>query len=154
MNLHEKLLSKREIKPSPDGRFQDCWWWTGSKGGKNYGRIDIENKNCKVHRISASIWLDFDLNSKLLICHKCDNRLCFNPEHLFVGTNQDNVRDMYSKGRNTPKQMFFNAKTNKIEANQIRDLYLSGRFYQYEIGEFYNLSQQAINKITNNQSWQ
>jgi hypothetical protein len=52
-----------------------------------------------VPRVAAAVYLGFDLQDELLICHHCDNPLCFNPEHLFPGTSLDNNRDMAGKGR-------------------------------------------------------
>lgn len=103
-STEEKLKEKITIKPSPNGKFQDCWWWTGDSTCKynddrNYGIILIDQKRHRVHRVSASIYLGFDLNSELEVCHKCDNPICFNPDHLFVGTKSDNMKDMWDKDR-------------------------------------------------------
>lgn len=53
----------------------------------------------RAHRLAAKFWLP-NFNSKLLVCHKCDNTPCFNPEHIFQGTHQDNTNDCIAKGRN------------------------------------------------------
>ena len=90
-----------------------CWNWTGHTIGRDpwkYGAMKYMGKETMVHRLAASFYLGFDLNSDKHICHRCDNTLCFNPKHLFVGTNQDNQRDAVQKGRNwnTAKVMCIN----------------------------------------------
>lgn len=74
-----------------------CWGWKGGKS-RGYGHIFFDNKNIKAHRASWMIHNGEILN-KLLVCHKCDNRICTNPEHLFLGTQKDNVQDMIKKNR-------------------------------------------------------
>jgi len=76
-----------------------CWNWTGAKGKRGYGHMKYAGKTSYVHRVSAHCFLRFDLSSKLQVCHRCDNRICCNPKHLFIGSNLDNIRDAVSKGR-------------------------------------------------------
>jgi hypothetical protein len=91
----------RKCEPGPGG----CMNWTGCVDSSGYGKIHIgsisdgTNRRVRVHRLAASIWLGFDLDSPLCVLHRCDNKLCFNPAHLFVGTVADNNADCWSKGR-------------------------------------------------------
>jgi hypothetical protein len=80
----------------------DCWIFIGALGSNGYGLLHFEGKNYRVHRLSAFAYLDFDLDSSLLVCHKliCPNRDCFNPDHLYVGTKKDNIRDSVIAGTN------------------------------------------------------
>jgi len=94
MNIKWKLLSRLKIDINTG-----CWEWQGCKDGKGYGQCKFYGVVKKVHRLSAMIFLDFDLNSKLLVCHHCDNPPCINPDHFFIGTNADNMRDSRLKGR-------------------------------------------------------
>ncbi len=147
--LKDKLLSKREIKPSPDGRFQDCWYWTGSKYIKNgYGRMYvIETKTyMRVHRLSANLWLGFDLNSELLICHSCDNKICFNPEHLFIGTHKDNNQDTVNKNRHVG-----NKKVSDQIILAIRDLFNKG-FNRNQLMLEFNIPYETISGIVSNKT--
>ena len=75
-----------------------CWNWTGSMRGF-YGSACFFGKMVAVHRISAHLYLGLPLDSPLHVLHRCDNPLCFNPKHLYIGTHQDNMRDRDSKGR-------------------------------------------------------
>lgn len=76
-----------------------CWEFVGKLNGRRYGRLAIGGKREQIHRWSAIQYLGFRPASGLNVLHRCDNTLCFNPEHLFIGTQADNVRDMQAKGR-------------------------------------------------------
>lgn len=78
-----------------------CVDWTGFKAAKGYGRIGILGKRVAVHRLSWSLANSQPVPDGMFICHSCDRPSCFNPEHLFVGTQLDNMRDMVQKGRGT-----------------------------------------------------
>lgn len=78
-----------------------CWEWTGAKTGKGYGAIGAggtKGKMLVAHRVSWEIHR-CPIPDGLVLCHRCDNRGCVNPEHLFVGTQRDNILDMFAKGR-------------------------------------------------------
>jgi hypothetical protein len=77
-----------------------CWLWLGLSINE-YGVIYVNNvyKNVYAHRMAAHLYLNFDLNSDLQVLHKCDNPICVNPNHLFIGTNLDNHQDKAEKGR-------------------------------------------------------
>jgi HNH endonuclease len=77
-----------------------CWNWTGCVNSEGYGKMRFGGKVIGVHRIAAILYLGLDPDSELLVLHRCDNPGCFNPKHLFLGTDADNMRDCASKGRN------------------------------------------------------
>ncbi len=75
-----------------------CWLWLGTTVPGGYGRIRVDGVFVAAHRASyASAFGLFDPASK--VCHRCDTPACVNPDHLFLGTQKDNVRDMMNKGR-------------------------------------------------------
>lgn len=77
-----------------------CWEWAGSKSGSNkYGYIMLGSKNTRAHRIMLHWTSAFDLKSKLEAAHKCDVPSCVNPNHLFLATHSENIKDCASKGR-------------------------------------------------------
>lgn len=79
-------------------KTENCWNWIGGGRGNGYGAIKYNNKVIDTHRLSWILHYG-EIPEKLFICHKCDNRKCVNPEHLFLGTSSDNMKDCSNKGR-------------------------------------------------------
>jgi hypothetical protein len=84
-------LNDKTIKDSESG----CWLWMGGNDGcKGYGKIRYKSTKISVHRISAHLFLNFDLaDTEALICHKCINKNCWNPDHLYIGDRLTNAQD-------------------------------------------------------------
>lgn len=96
-----------------------CWIWIGGRNRSGYGRFVVWNKNSQLaHRFSWTLHKGL-IMSGLDVLHKCDNPPCVNPEHLFLGTQADNNRDMRAKGRggNPPKGLFIKRDEFTIEGN-------------------------------------
>lgn len=75
-----------------------CWVWTGSKRPNGYGAIKINGKVESTHRVAWEL-TNGPIASGSCVLHKCDNRPCVNPEHLFLGSYSDNTKDAFKKGR-------------------------------------------------------
>ena len=86
-----------------------CWEYQGNIGPNGYGRFTIyardlapQKRKFAAHRVSYAYYNGID-PAELCVCHHCDNPLCINPDHLFLGTNKDNTADMIAKGRAAPQ---------------------------------------------------
>lgn len=76
----------------------ECWPWTACRSQKGYGRFRFNGNQTNAHRV-AFILTRGPIADALLVCHRCDNPICCNPAHLFLGSNADNMADMVRKGR-------------------------------------------------------
>lgn len=120
-NRKEKFL-KQALLDEQTG----CWNFQGMKKAHGYGQVKRDGKLLFAHRYS---WiLHKGEIGKFFVLHKCDNRSCVNPEHLFLGTQKDNQQDMRSKGRHIYGEK---SKTSKLKTEQVLEIY---RLYDGGIG--------------------
>jgi hypothetical protein len=123
-------------------------------GRSGYPSISIHGKLELIHR---HIWKECfgDIPEGMFVCHKCDNRVCINPEHLFLGTQGDNLIDMASKGRSTRGEKDAMARLTEIDVRDIRSRYTYGDKVNGNnaLAREYGMSPAQISRIHNGKRW-
>jgi hypothetical protein len=130
-----------------------CWDWSGTLSKAGYGKIKVGDVHTTAHRISWAIHYG-PVPEGMCVLHKCDNRCCVNPNHLMLGTIEDNNLDRVAKGRSAPLMgsALPQAKLTDDQVRQIREMYRIG-LSQSVIGAKFNMAQQSIQKITSRRLW-
>lgn len=137
MTDFSRFWSKAEV-----GDKTSCWDWKFSVCGAGYGKFrdyGSKHKIVSAHRKAYEIAFGA-VPSGMHVCHRCDNKRCVNPAHLFAGTRSENVRDMYQKGRHPVQKL-----TPEITAEILERLYMG--FSQEAIGRRLGLHQKTISRV-------
>ena len=134
-----------------------CWEWTGSLDRGGYGTFR-DGTLVRAHRYSYVLHhpLTIDLweHPKMCVCHRCDNRKCVNPSHLFLGSYADNNKDMMTKGRgNKAKGEKQNAKLTEAQVREIRIKYANGGIIHQQLALEYEVSKSVIGCIIRRENW-
>jgi hypothetical protein len=130
-----------------------CWERQGGTRS-GYGIIGYQGRTRTAHRVAWEVF-NGPIPDRLHVCHKCDNRRCCNPEHLFLGTQQQNIDDMFAKGRQSTSEQratHGNARLSPEDVRAIRALYVAG-FSQQAIADFFEIHQTAISKVIRRETW-
>jgi predicted XRE-type DNA-binding protein len=154
LDLPEYAANRKLFIENNHAVVGECWNWTRSCFTSNgRARISIGVKSHLAARVSYVVF-----NSKpvgeLLVCHSCDNVLCVNPKHLWLGTSADNSKDMVEKGRSISQKGKDNhaSKLNNEIVVQIRKMLKLG-IKQHEIAIMFEVSKSTINQINTNRIW-
>lgn len=143
-------LSKVQVDPATL-----CWNWTGAKTPAGYGKMTRDRKTVAAHRF---MWATYrgPIQEGECVLHRCDNPSCCNPDHLFIGSQRDNVADMHEKGRAAcrgPASERANfVKLTPEKVREIRGLAARG-LYQREIAQMYGVTQPLVGYIVRRETW-
>lgn len=125
-----------------------CHLWTACILTSGYGQFRLNGKLGRAHRVAWQL-AHGPIPEGMHVLHRCDVRACVNPEHLFLGTNADNMRDMTEKGRAAKGEAGGNAKLTEADVHAIRADSRVAR----KIADDYGVSVSAVKHIKKRRSW-
>lgn len=148
-------LTKENIQERVIIDENGCWIWQGARKNPGislgYGSVFFNGANMNAHR--ASWWVHYGpVPSGVHVCHKCDVALCVNPAHLFLGTQSDNMRDMWAKKRHPKSKPGQSSKLSQSEVAKIREL-LGQKTRQKIIAAQFGISQSTVSLISTGKHW-
>ena len=147
-SLAERFSTKYEVDP-----VSGCWVWTACRSATGYGKIGNMGRTMAAHRVSYELYVS-PVGDGMCVLHKCDNRPCVNPQHLFVGTKADNTQDMIQKGR-AAHPRGDDAPSAKLDSSQvlrIRERCMCGESYVVLARE-YGISKRSVCSIARGDVW-
>lgn len=132
-----------------------CWSWTGGLSKRGYGQFMVGRRGLRSHRYSYTLHVGRIPNG-LSVLHKCDNRSCVNPDHLFVGTTLDNQRDKVLKCRQAKGETNGSSKLTEAQALEIKARYKRESYRvsnSRELAKEYGVCRATIVAIGTGQVW-
>ncbi len=133
-----------------------CWLWRGSGKGNGYGSFVMDGKTWPAHR-AAYLIFNGSQPGKLDVCHRCDNRACVNPDHLFLGTRQENMDDCRRKGRTARGSRLGprageHGTAAKLTWDDVRNIRASDAPSK-QLAARFNITSDNINRIRRHDTW-
>jgi hypothetical protein len=121
-----------------------CWTWLACKNSNGYGTFTAYRKTYGAHRFSYELHFG-EIPKGMCVLHSCDNRLCVNPGHLFIGTHSDNHNDMYAKKRcSRAGENNGRAKLSNKQIKEIQEEYSSKGTYQEVLASKFKVSASTV----------
>lgn len=147
----ERLIERIEFDPNGG-----CWLWSGSPTPGGYSQVQVGTRRGQQrphsgHRISYEHFKG-PVPEGMVVRHKCDVRLCVNPDHLEIGTRRDNVQDAKDRGRHAKGEDFRRAKLNERSVKEIRLRYAAGET-QPALAKEFGVTQSAVNAVCQRKTW-
>lgn len=141
-------------------KSEGCWMWGGRLSRANRGRFYFEGKDWFAHRVSWMITNHEDIPDGMCVCHHCDNPACVRPDHLFIGTQKDNMRDMWKKKRHpiptrTPHPKGEECSWSKLKRHDVLNIIdlCRGGLSRRKVASKFGVDYGLINQIMSGRSW-
>ena len=157
MNPRVALVTRfwRGVKKS-----RGCWMWTKGRFANGYGLISADGYNAvrhlrrplQAHRVSWTLHNGV-IPKGMYICHRCDNKLCVRPSHLFIGTSRDNMLDASQKGRIPGNRLRGTQRSNSKLTWRIVKTIRASELTNKALGERYGVAANTISLIRRNKKW-
>lgn len=156
-DVQKRFWSKVDIKD-----LLSCWFWKGSleavrKGTYLRGRFRIGGRRGRAEVASRVAWVSThgDIPDGLFVLHKCDDPRCVNPSHLYLGTNKDNMRDLYERGdpNRSHGEKHYHALLTDEQAREVRRLYKARKMRSVDIGKKFGISRSTVWDIGTGRRW-
>ena len=128
-----------------------CWEWLAHKDKDGYGNFKVKGKTVSAHRFSYELHTG-EIPQGLFVLHKCDNPSCVNPDHLFLGTHQDNMNDMVNKDRSDHGEKVNTAKLSEMKVREIVKRFKDG-LRNVDIAREYGVTRQNVRSIRLGRTW-
>lgn len=148
--IEDRFWEKVDKTTSPNG----CWLWTAAVSSAGYGQINQGGQHgthIAAHKLSWQL-ANGPRPEHLCICHRCDNPRCVNPEHLFLGTQKDNIQDALKKGRKPFGEKHPLARWSEGDIRAMFAMRARGAT-QTEIADHFGTKQPAIQSILSRKAW-
>lgn len=145
-------------KVDQSGGPESCWPWIGARTASRpqRGYLKRDGKNIYAHRM-AFVLCNGPIPNGLCVCHSCDNPICCNPSHLWLGTQAENTRDRDVKGRCRARGPSGEASgMAKLTAQMVLDIrlaYIPGQITLAQVGKRFGISESHVSRIVRNHYW-
>jgi hypothetical protein len=162
--MDNEIISRFWVKVDKNTADQ-CWNWKGCITSGGYGGFRFHAKDGEMGAHRASWIINFgDIPDGMWVLHRCDNRKCVNPNHLFLGTHQDNVDDMMTKGRGHWRFLYgedhpqhgtkhWSNKLSEDDVRNIREMKASGKYTLRGLAKMFHVTHGCINNICQGRKW-
>ena len=144
-------LSKEDRFWSKVDKQGDCWIWTATRNSGGYGRARMKGRRYLTHRL-VYMWLVGPIPDELHVLHRCDNPPCCNPDHLFLGTDMDNVHDAITKGRHVRGEKAGRSVLCEADVIGIRSCASNGVNF-VQIARRYGISHRTARSVVRRETW-
>lgn len=157
--MTKRKYSRKPLKERFESKYEvaletGCWDWTASTINCGYGQFKADGKMVRAHRVSYELYKGL-IPEGLCVLHKCNNRKCVNPDHLFLGSKADNMSDKVAKNRQSRLKGSENgnSKLTALQVIEIRELYARGNYTQEYLGKMSGVTNMQISNIVTRKKW-